>query len=87
MGEKFKTDLNERERARFAADARSIQEQAGKLADALDSDDDMKIAIEFALLTLVSGSLKELQEVILSAAKQAKSGDAYLSPDESAARL
>lgn len=65
MSDKFKTDLNERERARFAVAARNLQEQAGKLAEALNGGDDLKIAIEFMLLGLASGALKELQEVIL----------------------
>lgn len=85
----IKTDLNERERTRYAAACRSLQDQAGKLAEALDGGNDTKIVVEFMILGIVSSSLNELQKILLAAAKRGAPADssAFLTPDESASRL
>lgn len=71
----FKTDLNDRERDRFAKAMRSIAEEATKCGDALEQRDDKEMVFHFLLLTLTMMGLKEMQEAIAGALKVAKSPD------------
>lgn len=82
------TDLNERERKRYAESCRMISKTALCLAEALEANDDTKMVVEFMVFSLATASLAELQKVIVeSVRKDAPAPTDFLTPEESARRL
>lgn len=68
----IKTDLNERERERFAEMSRATSKAATALAEALGTDDDTKLIVSFMLFSLTVSSLSELQKIIMASAEKMK---------------
>ena len=84
------TDLNQRERAKFAEMARAVSKHAATLADAIEADDDTKLMIEFMIFSIAASSLNELQEILIASLEVVKDKpkpDGFLTPEESAALL
>jgi hypothetical protein len=77
MGDKknsLKTDMNDRERQRFATQLREMSKTANEaadaldsLADALDSRDDTKFVMSLVIFSLQSGGMREMMEVAKTA--------------------
>lgn len=66
----IKTDMNDRERERFAKELRGISDAATKAAVALDSRDDAEFVMRLMILTLISGSMKEMVDVVMTTLKK-----------------
>lgn len=66
----FQTDLNERERSRYAKMFRGLSEQAIKTAEALEASpyDDSKFVVNFIVLSLLLSGLSELSRIVQDAA-------------------
>jgi hypothetical protein len=69
----MQTDLNQRERQRFAATLRSMSKAAEECADALEAEDDSTAMVQWIILSLSgSGLTSDLQKVFMAAADAAK---------------
>lgn len=68
---KLQTDLNQRERRKFAAQARALAEAASKLATALEAEDDVAAFVQLISVT-IGGGFSELLEVFAAAAEVSK---------------
>ncbi len=68
----MKTDLNERERARFRAELRKLAESANECADALELEDDDRFIVTWLMFGVLGGHLMaELKPIIIAAARGA----------------
>jgi hypothetical protein len=66
----IQTDLNQRERQRFAKSLRMISKAASKCADALEAEDDPTAMVQMILMAMGSHSIQdELLKVFTDAAK------------------
>lgn len=65
---KFQTDMNERERARYARAMRIVAKHANDTAEALEKSDDVRLLIDFIAFNLSISMLKELQQIVKAAA-------------------
>jgi hypothetical protein len=68
----FQTDLNERERRKYAGLLREVSKHAAETAATLESEphDDTKFIISFIVLSLMLSSIAELQKIVQDAAKK-----------------
>lgn len=65
----LKTDMNDRERERFAKQLRDMSDAANKAAVALDDRNDTDFVVGVVIFSLMSGGMKEMLEVAKSAMK------------------
>ena len=70
--QQFQTDLNDRERKRFAERFRSMSKLAADAANALETGDDTSLLVPFLMLSMSSGAMRELGDVITAAAEKEK---------------
>lgn len=69
----FVTDLNQRERQRYANALRQTGPAIGKLADALEAEDDTSALVEYLVLSLgLNGTMRELGTVLVNTAEVLK---------------
>ncbi len=69
----MQTDLNQRERQRYAKQLRTLSEAAGKAAVALEAEDDVRFVIQYLILGILGGTLiTELKPIVEAAASAAK---------------
>lgn len=69
----FKTNMNDRERSRYAKQLRELADYANKSAVALENDDDNKFVLNFLSLSMLGGiGISEIHEVLKSSIKDLK---------------
>lgn len=69
----FKTNMNDRERSRYAKQLRELADYANKAAVALESADDNEFILNFLLLSMLgSSAITEIHEVLKSSIKDLK---------------
>jgi hypothetical protein len=68
----LKTDMNDRERDRFAVMLRGMAEAANGAANALEKRYDQGFLVSFMVLTLSSGFMKEVHSILESSLKKMK---------------
>lgn len=69
----IETDLNSRERTRFATIFRDISDVSTKAAIALEDEDDTQLILNMTLLLLHFMQTKELHKIIISSFEPDKS--------------
>lgn len=79
----IKTDMNDRERERFAKSLRSLSELATKAAAALDERNDTEFVLNLVILSMTGGSgMEEMIDVATSALRKKAAPDAVLDATE-----
>jgi hypothetical protein len=68
----IKTDLNERERERFASAFDRVAESASNTATALRSGDDTKLMLKFVMFSLKMTGVTELKDIVTKSMTEAK---------------
>ena len=67
------TDLNTRERRKYAESAREIAKAASEFAEAIEAEDDANALTSYLIMSLLgAGMMNELKDVFLQAAEVAK---------------
>lgn len=67
---KLKTDLNERERLRFCRILRDLAKAANEAADALELEDDDKLMMAFAMMSIEIMQTSELNKIMMQAVER-----------------
>lgn len=68
----YQTDLNQRERQKYAEELQLASDAALKLAEALLSEDDDTAMIQYIIFSFASAGMRELGKVFTAAADAAK---------------